>query len=369
MPLLRLRAALAVVLIAACATTTHAQARWKLTETLRLGGAESGPESFVYVKAIEADARGRILVYDRSTKDIRMFAPDGQLIRVIGRLGSGPGEMRDAEGIVIARNGRIWVRDAANARFTVFSAEGEYEKSWTMKFCTSQGAWDPRPDGRSRLVDSDCIVSGGRALKSVIVAYHTDMSRVDTLADVPECGTRELNEAGTWITRTARGTSYRTIPYAAGSHGAVGPSGEAWCVPNSARYEILRIGAGAKDTTRIARQVALVPVTPAERDSVIAQIEERGPTGLDFGRIPKTKPAIDRLTIDDQGRLWVRRMNARGGIEFDIYDPSGRLVATAGLGVFKVSIWTPFVVRGDHVYTVVFDEDDVQRVARFRITR
>ena len=33
--------------------------------------------------------------------------------------------------------------------------------------------------------------------------------------------------------------------------------------------------------------------------SVIAGFEANGPTGLDLSRIPKVKPAIDRLTVDD----------------------------------------------------------------------
>jgi hypothetical protein len=355
--------------VSAFANIAGAQARWKLTETLRIGGAESGPEAFIYTKSIEVDAKGRIFVYDRKTQDIRLFGPDGKLVKVIGRLGSGPGELRDAEGLAIARDGKLWVRDAANARFSVFSSEGVFEKGWTMKFCSSQGAWNPQMDRTGRIVDEDCIVGGGRAFKFAVLAYHTDMSRVDTLADKPACGSTELNEAGTWITRTARGGSYRSIPYAASSHTAIGPEGEVWCVPNSSNYEVLRLKAGAKDTTRIARSVPVVPVTPFERDSVIALIESRAPTGLDFSRIPKVKPAIDRLTVDDQGRLWVRHTNAKGAIEFDIYSANGRIIASAELGVYNSSVWQPFVVHGDNVYAVVLDEDDVQHVARFRITR
>ena len=237
-----------------------------------------------------------------------------------------------------------------------------------MTFCTSQGAWNPQMDRMRRILDEDCVVGGGRAVKYVVFAYHMDMSRVDTLADKPSCGTEELGEAGTWITRTARSASYRSIPYAPSALTALGPEGEVWCVPNSARFEVLLLKAGANDTARISRSVPPVPVTAFERDSVIAGIELKGPTGLDFSRIPRVKPAIDRLTVDDQGRLWVRHTNAKGAIEFDIYGSNGRIIATAELGVQQRNL-ALFVVRGDHAYAVVLDEDDVQHVARFRITR
>lgn len=114
---------------AGCSETADERPMWTLTETLRLGGEDEGPLSFDIVKGIDADAEGRIFVYDRQTQDIRMFAADGSLIRVIGRRGAGPGEMRDAEGIVLAPDGKLWVRDAANARFSVFSGEGELKAS------------------------------------------------------------------------------------------------------------------------------------------------------------------------------------------------------------------------------------------------
>jgi hypothetical protein len=128
--------AAAALIASATASIVSAQARWTLKETLRIGGAESGPTSFVSTRSIEADAKGRILVYDRQAQDIKMFAPDGKFLRTIGRLGSGPGELRNAEGIAIDRSGKIWVRDAANGRFTIFNSEGEFEKNWTIaKFC------------------------------------------------------------------------------------------------------------------------------------------------------------------------------------------------------------------------------------------
>ncbi len=354
-------------LLAPC--TAPAQARWTLRETLRIGGAESGPASFVAARAVAVDAKGRILVLERQAQDIRLFGADGKFIRTIGRLGSGPGEMRNAEGMTIDRQGRIWVRDAANARFTVFNGEGEFEKNWTMKFCWSQGFWNPRVDQQGRVIDFDCVVpqGGGRELDHVIVAYRPDLAGVDTLWRRPDCGAPELADAATWVTRSGKQTMYRTVPFAPYPIRATGPSGETWCVPNSSRYELMRLGSGVRDTIRVARNVSSVPVSKAERDSVIATFEKNGPSGLDFGRIPRTKPIIERVLIDDEGRAWVKRTTAQGVIEFDLYGSTGQQVATVVLGKYRPS--TPFVVHGEHVYMVVLDEDDVHHVVRFQIEK
>jgi hypothetical protein len=323
----------------------------------------------VQTRSVDADSKGRILVYERQTQDIRMFAPDGKFLRTIGRLGSGPGEMRNAEGMIVARNGMIWVRDAANSRFTIFNAEGEFDKNWTLKFCWSQGIWNPQLDRVGRVIDYDCVVpsGGGRSVGYAVVAYRGDQSGVDTLWSRPECGTRELSDAGTWVTRSEKATMYRSIPFAPFPVGVLGPGGEMWCAPNSSRYEIMRIVPGGSDTIRVTRAVTPVPVTRAERDSIIESMEAKGPTGLDFGRIPRTKPAIERIIVDDQGRPWVRRSNAEGAVSFDVYSATGQLMASVALGKYRNPGHLPFVVRGDNVFTVVLDEDDVQHVVRFAI--
>jgi hypothetical protein len=297
-----------------------------------------------------------------------MFGPDGKFIKLFGRLGSGPGEFRDAEGITIARDGRIWVRDGANTRFSVFNAEGVYEKAWTMKFCWFQGQWYPQVDRQNRIIYDDCGSKGppGRS----VLAYHTDMSRVETLADMPACGVGDPNRTGTFITRPARGgTMYQPVPWWPAPLSAVGPDGEVWCAPNSGRYELIQYRVAGTDSVRVSRAVSPVPVTAAERDSQIAYFEKDGPTGLEYGRIPKSKPAIDRITVDEQGRLWVRRPSATGVIEFDIYSSNGRILATIEWGKYRNPTWVPFVVRGDNLYTVVLDDDGLQHVVRFKIGR
>lgn len=352
-------------------------ARWTLKETLRVGGAETGPASFNQVRAVDVDAKGRILVMDRQTQDIRMFAPDGKHLRTIGRQGAGPGEMRNAEGMIIASDGRIWVRDAANARFSVFNSEGEFEKSWTTKFCWSQGQWNPQVDRQNRrIIDYDCMVVAGRGREYAVLGYRSDLATIDTLYTRPECGSRELSEAGTWVKRSEKSTMYVSIPFAPFPIGMLGPAGEMWCAPNSSRYEVMRIVPGARDTVRFTRNVAAVPVTKEERDSIIQRFDEKGPSGFDFDRIPRNKPLIERITIDDQGRAWIRRSNAQGTITFDIYGRDGKAIASVEFGAGNLEsgainspVFLPFVVRKDNVYMVVLDDDDVQHVVRYQIVR
>jgi hypothetical protein len=114
-------------------------------------------------------------------------------------------------------------------------------------------------------------------------------------------------------------------------------------------------------------------VTSSERDSVIASaktaLARYAVVDADYSLIPKTRPVFVRLDRDDHGNVWARRTTRPGsGSQFDVVDPTGRLVATASAPmVFREYI--PLYIRGDHAYGFVTDEDDVPYVVRMRIVR
>ena len=340
---------------------------WTLRESVRIGGDDDGPTSFSWIKGLAETPDGRLYVYEQSTQDIRVFDADGRHVRTIGRRGSGPGELRNAEGIVFGPDGALWVRDAANGRFSRFDADGTPLDGWAMTWCSSQGTWSPLVTGE-RIVDVDCIPSAEDDAE-VVLAYRSDRSGVDTLGRRAACGSLAQHEAATWITPLeGGGTRYRPIPWAPRPVVAIDGTGATWCAASSGQYVLLRVGRDG-DTVRVARDVSTVPVAVAERDSVIADIESRGPTGVDFSRLPSVKPMIERLTVDDQNRLWVRRDLAADTIAFDVITADGTLEATVMLRGVRTSSWSPFVVRGDVVLLVIVDADGVPQVGRFVIER
>lgn len=365
----RLACVVLVGFVAGCTRATEQPAvpQWTLRETLRLGGGDEGPRSFSWIKGLAEDAEGHLYVYEQSTQDIRVFDRTGQYVRTQGRRGSGPGELRNAEGIVFGPDGALWVRDAANGRFSRFDTDGRPLDGWAMTWCSSQGTWLPLVTGE-RIVDVDCIPSAEDDAE-VVLAYRSDRSGVDTLGRRAACGSLAQHEAATWITPLeGGGTRYRPIPWAPRPVVAIDGTGATWCAASSGQYVLLRAGQDG-DTVRVARDVSTVLVAATERDSVIADIESRGPTGVDFSRLPSVKPMIERLTVDDRNRLWVRRDLAADTIAFDVFTSNGTLEATVMLRGVHTRSWSPFVVRGDVVLLVIVDADGVPQVGRFVIER
>ncbi|HLL45922.1 MAG TPA: 6-bladed beta-propeller, partial [Longimicrobiaceae bacterium] len=92
---------------------------WKLVEELRIGSAEAeGPELFGDVAALEVDRAGRIYVLEPQAKEIRVFDARGAHVRTFGRKGGGPGEFEQPAGLMWDPDGRLWVVDQQNARFS-----------------------------------------------------------------------------------------------------------------------------------------------------------------------------------------------------------------------------------------------------------
>jgi sugar lactone lactonase YvrE len=68
---------------------------------------------------------------DYITRIIR-FSKDGTFIKEWGKLGSGPGEFRNAHALAIDSAGRLFVCDRGNARIQIFSPDGKFLEQWSQ---------------------------------------------------------------------------------------------------------------------------------------------------------------------------------------------------------------------------------------------
>ncbi|WP_337171613.1 6-bladed beta-propeller [Gemmatimonas aurantiaca] len=64
-----------------------------LTDSLELESTDQSP--IVRISGLAIDHAGRIVLADASERTVRIHAPDGRLLKLIGRSGDGPGEFRE----------------------------------------------------------------------------------------------------------------------------------------------------------------------------------------------------------------------------------------------------------------------------------
>jgi hypothetical protein len=271
-------------------------------------GEMDGPDPYVLGNpgSVDMDEEGRIYVADRQAREIRVFGPDGQHRLSFGREGEGPGEFTDPDQIRIASSGEVIVRDQRNARFSVFSREGEFLRSWPLRggFTTSTGFQMSR-DGR---VFNPTLRNPGAALsewRMGVSIVNLEGTSLDTL-DVPSLG----YETPFVEARSENSWSRTSVPFSPREYWTVLPDGTI-IFGLSERYRWER---WEPDGTVLAveRLVDGAPVHPGEatgeRDRITRNFRRVDPSWRWRNEeIPSVKPAYREIVSGADGSVWLRR--------------------------------------------------------------
>ena len=97
-----------------------------LIEQLVIGDDEDAPAEYLFTfpELVRTDSKGYVYVHDRQRADVRVFDGSGQYVTTVGKRGEGPGEMREIDGMHVDAHDRLIVADRTSKRFTVFSEFG-----------------------------------------------------------------------------------------------------------------------------------------------------------------------------------------------------------------------------------------------------
>ncbi len=101
-----------------------------MTDVYRVGGASAREEWAFFGPALQAsfDGAGNLIVLDGFNHRVVVIGPDGQLVRVVGREGQGPGEFQSVMAFAVWRDGRFAVPDMGHSAIQVFSPDGGLER-------------------------------------------------------------------------------------------------------------------------------------------------------------------------------------------------------------------------------------------------
>lgn len=356
----------------ALAVSRTAAAQLAVTETLRIGGPDEGPYLFADIRGLAPGANGSIFVLEFRAQEIRLFDARGQFVKRVARRGKGPGEIANANGLLVAPNGEVWVNDPSNARWTVFSPTGDFVRQHVLPILGYGYVWDAMID-RGGIIHDPVSVPKDRGYERRIRRVRLNGQLIDTL---PARGCELRGTGGQpayFEARSRTGGRTAEIPFLPSPVSAWDPRGFVWCSSRD-RYEVLRIGVERGDTTRrVVQDAGTIPVSKAERDSAVERMRklftEIGAPEPDYGRIPRVKPAIATIDVDDRGRLWVRRTGSDSRrTTFDLWEEGAARPATVTVP-WRLSRYFHPVFRGDTLLTWALDEDDVPYVVRGVLNR
>jgi hypothetical protein len=356
---------------------------WRLVPEATFGAAGDPASEFSDIRGVEVSKNGNVLVLDYKAQNIRVFTLDGKFLKVIGRGGEGPGEFGEPNGFARSPDGNIWVNDPPNHRFSVRRDDGGYIKDVPSALTGFGYIWRGYFDGSGRMVNPISLPNPKPSAPNGIdrsSSYHPMLERRSTTSNradtIPELScTPPGMTVRNWSGRSAHGGMVMGVPFQSYQSLARSPQDFGWCA-DGARYAVYRLRLVRGDTLQVIRgKAAAIPVTGIERDSALASakalfVRSHFDPGIVLASdIPSAKPVIIGLTIDDQNRLWVRLTSAvRGHTRYDVYDAKGTAIGTIDLPA-AIHEAPDIVIRGDKLYGVMLDADDVPSVVRYRIEK
>jgi len=302
-----------------------------LVEDLVIGNDTSREDHwFGFLNSLTVDETGRIYTLDPKDIRIRVFGPDGALVRAFGRKGQGPGEFSGPGGIIAAPDGTIAVSDVLNGRISYLTREGAHLKDTSFGTYRIAGL---AIDGRSNLYAVHVNSPNGDKQIWEIIKFDPELKPLLKIHSI----------SGPFKLRSMNLISDRLFLALAGE-GRL-----AWMA--STEYAIQVVDASGKTVMKIIKDCDPQRITEKDRQRYI---KSRFPGAVppQFELVfPDFFPAASSFMTDDKGRIYVRtyESDGRGGVALDVFDPAGLYVAR----FFAPEDEDAVIVRNDKLYSIV----------------
>ena len=279
---------------------------------------------------------GSIVAVDRGSAQIRVYDPDGQHLRTMGRQGEGPGEFENGPfQMWIVAGDTIWAGDYFPWRYNLFSADGEFVRGVRLdpQFIPTSsggGVLENRytvnsSDKRSRKADFSV------ADTMIVEAHDPNGQLIDTLARIPN---------GRWGQDDHEALSTFWLPrlFYAGAKVDAGGSTVALAYGMNTEVRVLDDEFNLRLIVRWAepgREVTGADVDAWREDYVenrprpdfSPMAEAHDATISEERPVAELFPAISSVMVGRDGRIWVRQYDrpreVRGWLAFE---PDGQFL-------------------------------------------
>lgn len=342
---------------------------------LRIGSQQGGASyEFAGVTGAVALPDGWIAVADESSGQVRFFDPTGEIERLVGNKGQGPGEFTTLSALGLRPNGQVWAYDFALRRISwIAPPDGTIESTTLGPEPPVITAAGPLPDGTFALRQlwgaagvARATRAGVRRDSALVVVFDSAGRLSDTVGAFPgrEVVISVENGRGVMMTRPFGAD---LVAVTRDSLVIVGqqhvPRLEEYSAAGELRRRIVLPDRG--DRTLEDSDVEsflddrLTDVPAEERPAVRSDL-----ASLPF---PERKPAYGRLLADAQGHLWVGEWTGAESTvrRWSVVDGRGLWLGDVSLpGGFRL-----LSVARDRVVGVEQDEFDTEYIAVYPLRR
>ena len=341
-----------------------------LVETGRFQGEEGTPSELGEPRSVAVDPQGRIYVVDSKPAMIKVFTPDGKLVRSIGHEGEGPGEFR--VGFIAIRDDHLVLQDPQLSRTTVWDTSGTYVRSWHSACCY----WSDIQIDKNNLIYTPTPDAGPKGAKPRGIAY-VRWTLEGVAQDTIWVPTVESEKYWTVSSSTGKGKMMMStgIPFMPTQIHTLHPDGGviyAW----TGRYSLVRSMTGHDSARVFGRDWTPEPLSDAERREAVEKAIKQAGEGWDpaalrsafkLEDVPTKLPAFLNLHIDQSGRVWTRRYSAdTTHSRYDVFDSTGAYLGPITVPV-RVRDWGGQAWTRDGLVTIIEDADGRPTVVSFKL--
>ncbi len=312
---------------------------FRLKEDMSIGAA-GGVKDYSFFRAwyIVVDEEGNIYVMDAGDTCVKIYDDHGKYLSSVGRKGQGPGELQNPNSIHLISGNRLVFEDFYRC-LNIYAKEGQFINS---RSTANLGFIDVLVTPENRIVARVNAVTSGQNGKELRV-YDGQLKLLRTLLFMPE----EPHDR-----QVAR-------PFAGGFHLVLSQFDRAVvCYKDDYEIEIHDIRGDSNMCVR--KEYDRIKITKEEIDEVTKKMRGRR---ID---IPAYHPAVQGISGDDEGRIYVKTFErTKDGVSFyyDVFDREGRyLVKVPILRSAAPQVW-----KNRKMYCLEQDEDGFQKVKRYSV--
>ncbi len=322
---------------------------YSLQEELTIGGESGGMESVLNrPQDVKIDSQGNIYVMDWGDVDIKVFSPDGQQLRTIGKRGQGPGEFDVPASFVISADDKIILLSGRQFQISVLDNLGTYLSGFKVEgFCQALGVDRNHRIYYSQLLTPEPIITEEyqkiENKMALVQADYEGKAKVKLGEYLDFIQLRKMAKSGGGATTTSL-----TSREAFKTSWLVGPDDRVYLGYNK-DYLLEVYDPNWKLLFQFGRQF-----TPIRHPGY----------SPDKGH-PEFYPAFSdwRKFFDEKENLWLEQYVAEG-VEGHVFD----VFSSEGIYLKQVRVpETLLLVRRDKAYSIIRTEEEFLVVKRFRM--
>jgi len=324
-----------------------------IEEELSIGGEDSEGNIILYEAGhVLVDDAENLFIVDQRDFNIKVFDPEGNFIRSIGKHGEGPGEFQRVGYLTFLPDGRLLVLDFQARRTSLFDSTGNFvsshqsTKNLSRIFLASDASYFVQEIIREE--------GGGPSAQRKLTINEIDFSG------------KEVNAIGGFKLPEFKILSVGDI-----KQGMINPHSPQSIIAGDMgnqrlfhsfndKYQIDVLDTKGKIFRKIERPYDPLPYTSEDKEKFLARYKRRGDEWqrklarlIDF---PSVKNVLSRLLADDNGNLWVQtlEMRADGDTTYTLYD------IFSSDGTYDAKVWLevfPQVIKNDKIYVHYADQE------------